>query len=378
MTLPSSGLQLRSSLYTDGELRIFLTDEPIGNPGADEVLIRVEAAPINPSDLSAIKGEADISLIRSDGSGGKPQLSIPMAPADMAMMAPRLDEAPAPAGNEGAGIVIAAGSSPEAQALIGRVVAVSSGAMYAQYKVANIRELLVLKEGTTPVEAASSFVNPLTALSMVETMRREGHTALVHTAAASNLGQMLNRLCIADGVPLVNIVRSSAQADILRDIGAEYVLNSSSPTFLDELKSALEATNATLCFDAISGGELASQILASMEAVQAAKLSSFQRYGSAVHKQVYCYGVLNISPTLLSRTYGMAWGVSGWLLPHFLERAGPEVAVRLMERVASEIKTTFASHYTRTISLREFLDPEIFTAFHRRATGEKYLVAPHS
>jgi NADPH:quinone reductase len=295
----------------------------------------------------------------------------------MKAMAARIGQ-PSPVGIEGAGFVVAAGSSSDAQALMGKVVAVSTGAMYAQYRVANVGDLLVMREGATPVEAASCFVNPLTALGMVETMRRENHAGLVHTAAASNLGQMLNRICLADGVPLVNIVRSRAQVEMLMEIGAEHVLDSNSATFLDDLTAAIGATDATLCFDVIGGGKLVSQILTTMEVVQTAKLPSHQRYGSAVHKQVYVCGLLNPRPTELTHTFGLAWGVGGWLLSNFLARTDSEVAGRLKKRVADELVTTFASHYTRTISLREALDPTIITAYHRRATGEKYLIAPQS
>lgn len=348
---------------------------PVAKPAAEEVVIRVEAAPINPSDLGAMLGPADISRMRVDGSGEAMQVIIPMPPEAMHAMAARIGQS-LPAGIEGAGVVVAAGSSPDAQALMGKVVAVSTGAMYAQYRVANLADLLVMKGGATSVEAASSFVNPLTALGMLETMRREGHAGLVHTAAASNLGQMLNRLCLADRVPLVSIVRSGAQAKVLRDIGAKHVVDSSSETFLKDLTAEIAATNATLCFDVIGGGKLVSQVLTAMEVAQVAKLTGYQRYGSGVHKQVYICGLLDTNPTELTHTFGLAWGVGGWLLNNFLPRIGAEAARRLRDRVAEELTTNFASHYTRTISLREALDPAIIAAYHRRATGEKYLIAP--
>ena len=373
--VPATSLQLQSYLTSDAQLRVRLATVPVAQPVAEEVVIRVEAAPINPSDIGAMMGPADISRMRADGSGDAMQVVIPMPPQAMHAMAARVGQ-PLPAGIEGAGVVVAAGSSPKAQALLGKVVAASTGAMYAQYRIANVADLLIMKDGATPVEAASSSINPMTALGMLETMHREGHAGLVHTAAASNLGQMLNRICLADGVPLVSIVRSGAQAEILKELGAEHVLDSNSATFLKDLTAAIGATNATLCFDVIGGGKLVSQILTAMEVVQVAKLTGYHRYGSSVHKQVYVSGLLDSSPAALTHTFGVAWGVGGWWLNNFLARIGPEAAGRLRARVTDELTTNFASHYTRTISLREALDPAIIAAYYRRATGEKYLIAP--
>jgi NADPH:quinone reductase-like Zn-dependent oxidoreductase len=375
MPIPSSSLQLQTWLTSDAQLQLRLARVALAEPAPEEVVIRVEAAPINPSDIGAMFGPSDISRMRADGAGDTKQVAIPMPPQAMLAMAAKVGQ-PLSAGVEGAGIVVAAGSSAKAQMLLGKVVAVSIGGMYAQYRVANVADLLVMKGGTTPVEAASSFINPLTALGMLETMRREGHSALVQTAAASNLGRMLNRVCLADGVPLVNIVRDDSQAKILKDMGAEHVLNSSSEDFPKALTVAIGATNATLCFHPIGGGKLVSQILTAMETVQTAKLRSYQRYGSGVHKQVYICGLLDSSPTELTHTFGLSWGVGGWLLPNFLAQIDPEASGRLQNRVVNELSTTFASHYTRTISLREALEPAIITAYCRRATGEKYLIAP--
>ena len=377
MSVPATSLQLQSCVTSDAQLRLRLANVSVAEPAAGQVVVRVEAAPINPSDLGAMFGLADISRMRADGTGNDVQVSIPIPAEAMTALSTRIGTA-SPAGVEGAGVVVAAGSSPEAQALMGRVVAVSTGAMYAQYRVANVADLLVLKEGTTPVEAASSFINPMTALGMVETLRREGHVGLVHTAAASNLGQMLNRICLADGIPLVNIVRNPAQVELLRAIGARHVVDSSGATFLKDLAEAIAATGATLCFDVVGGGQLLAQILTAMEAVQAARLAGYNRYGSPVHKQAYICGLLDTRPTELTHGFGMAWGVGGWLLPNFLNRIGREAAARLRDRVVEEITTTFASRYTRTISLREALDPAIIAACHRRATGEKYLIAPQT
>jgi hypothetical protein len=282
-----------------------------------------------------------------------------------------------PVGNEGAGTVIAAGTSDAAHALLGRTVAVAGGAMYSQYRCVSAALCLVLPEGTPARAGASSFVNPLTALGMVETMRREGHSALVHTAAASNLGQMLNRLCLEENVPLVNIVRKPEQEDILTSLGATNVCNSTSPTFMTDLIAAISETSATLAFDAIGGGKLASQILTAMEAASLATPQSYSRYGSTIHKQVYIYGGLDPSPTVLTRGFGMAWGVGGWLLTAFLQSLEPAAFQSLRERVASGLTTTFASTYTREVSLAEALQPEAFSVYSKQATGEKYLINPH-
>jgi NADPH2:quinone reductase len=289
-------------------------------------------------------------------------------------MQARLDQSLA-VGNEGAGVVIAAGAN--AQGLLGKTVAVIGGAMYAQFRTVKAADCLLLPDGATAADGASCFVNPLTALGMVETMRREGHTALVHTAAASNLGQMLNKICIADRVSLVNIVRSPEQASLLRQIGATYVCDSSSPSFSEDLTEALVATGATLAFDAIGGGKLASRILTAMEVAANRTAKSYSRYGSTTHKQVYIYGGLDTGPTEITRGFGMAWAVGGWLLFPFLQKVGPEVAQSLRERVARELKTTFASHYTAEISLAEALRPEVIAIYNRRATGEKYLINPN-
>jgi NADPH2:quinone reductase len=282
-----------------------------------------------------------------------------------------------PVGNEGAGVVVTAGSSTEAQALAGKTVAIFGGAMYSQYRCIKASQCLVLPDGTTPAEGASCFVNPLTALGMVETMRREGHAAIVHTAAASNLGRMLNRICLEDGVGLVNVVRTQAQADLLEGIGACHVCISGTPTFLRDLTEAIAATGATLAFDAIGGGTLAGQILACMETALTRSATEYSRYGSATHKQVYIYGMLDASPTIIHRNFGFAWGIGGWLLWPFLQEIGPDGAAKLRERIVAGLKTTFASHYAREVSLAEGLHPVEIAVYGRRATGAKYLVNPN-
>jgi NADPH:quinone reductase-like Zn-dependent oxidoreductase len=293
----------------------------------------------------------------------------------MRAVAARLDES-MPVGNEGAGTVVAAGPDPAAQALVGKTVALLGGAMYAQYRTAKAADVLPLPAGASAADGASCFVNPLTALGMVETMRREGHTALVHTAAASNLGQMLNRICLADGIGLVNVVRSEEQAKLLRDAGAKHVVDSSAPDFMKDLVAAITETKATIAFDAIGGGKLASQLLTAMEAAAVARMTTYSRYGSDTFKQVYIYGGLDIGPTELTRSFGFSWALGGWLLTPFLQKIGRDEANRLRQRVASELKTIFASHYTGEISLRDVLKPEVIKAYTRRATGEKYLINP--
>ncbi|GAA4409572.1 zinc-binding dehydrogenase [Quisquiliibacterium transsilvanicum] len=374
--LPSTALQLRSLVRGSGELELSLAEIPVPVPNADEVLIRIEAAPINPSDQGLLFGAADMSAAVQSGTAARPVVTAPIAAQAMPAMAGRLDES-MPVGNEGAGTVVQAGASPAAQALLGRVVAVIGGAMYSEYRCVKAADCLVLPQGATAVEGASCFVNPLTALGMVETMRLEGHKALVHTAAASNLGQMLNRICLKDGVGLVNVVRSPAQAALLKSQGAVHVCDSSAPDFREALTEALVATGATIAFDAIGGGRLAGQILGCMETAINRSAAEYSRYGSSIHKQVYLYGSLDRSATVVERNFGMAWSMGGWLLFPFLKRVGPEAAQRLRERVAAELKTTFASKYTREVSLAEALTLEAIAAYGKRATGEKYLILPN-
>ncbi|MBR0817749.1 zinc-binding dehydrogenase [Bradyrhizobium liaoningense] len=371
-----TGLQLRSLIKTSGELEISLVDVPTPEPAADEVVVRVEAAPINPSDLGLLVGAADMSTAKASGGKDAPVITAKVPEGAMRAMAGRLGES-MPVGNEGAGVVIKTGSSDAAKALMGKTVAMIGGAMYAQYRTLKVRECLPLPAGTTPAEGASCFVNPLTALGMTETMRREGHKALVHTAAASNLGQMLNKICIKDGIPLVNIVRSKEQADILHKIGAKHVVDSTAPSFLGDLTNALVETGATIAFDAIGGGKLAGDILNCMEAAINKTAKEYSRYGSNVHKQVYVYGALDIRPIELPRGFGMAWGVGGWLLFPFLMKIGQADGVKLRQRVVDELKTTFASHYTKVVSLPEALDPANIAVYAKRATGEKFLINPN-
>ncbi|MCV7422722.1 zinc-binding dehydrogenase [Mycobacterium yunnanensis] len=373
--LPETALELRSLVTSQGTLELSLHEVPVPTPAADEVLVRVEAAPINPSDIGLLVASADMAAATVGGTQERPVVTAPIPPESLDALTARLDDS-LPVGNEGAGTVVAAGESAGAQALLGKTVGLAGGGMYAQYRVAKAAACLVLPDGTPARDGASSFVNPLTALGMVETMEREGHSGLVHTAAASNLGQMLVKICLEDDIPLVNVVRKPEQEELLRSIGAVHVVDSTSPTFATDLFDALVATNATLAFDAIGGGTIAGDILNAMERAANTTGEAYSRYGSTVHKQVYVYGALDSGPTTLTRKFGMAWGIGGWLLTPFLQNAGADTIGRLRSRVANELTTTFASSYNREVSLAGMLAPEAFTAYLKRATGEKFLITP--
>jgi NADPH:quinone reductase-like Zn-dependent oxidoreductase len=371
----STGLELRSLITKNGALELSLAKVAIPEPGPEQVVVKVEASPINPSDLGLLTGPADLSQAKASGSGADIKVTAPVPQTALPFLAARLDQS-MPVGNEGAGTVIKAGSSEAAQKLMGKTVSMIGGAMYAQYRLLKATDCQPLPAGTTAAEGASWFVNPLTALGMTETMKREGHKALVHTAAASNLGQMLNKICLKDGIGLVNIVRSAEQAKLLNGIGAKHVVDSTAPTFQEDLTQALVETGATIAFDAIGGGKLVGQILTAMEIAINKTAKEYSRYGSSVHKQVYIYGGLDTGPTILNRSYGMMWGVGGWLLTPFLQKIGRPDQMRMRERVVSELKTTFASHYTKTVSLTEALDLANIAAYAKRATGEKFLINP--
>jgi NADPH:quinone reductase-like Zn-dependent oxidoreductase len=362
------GRSLRSTISSSGALRLELAEQDVPEPGGSEVVVAVEASPINPSDLGVLLGAVDPGTLRPDG----PDLVGSVPEAALAVYRDRLDK-PLPVGNEGAGTVVAAG--PDAAALVGRRVALFGGRMWADYRVAEAAAVVELPDDVSTTEGAALFINPLTALSMVETMRAEGHSALVHTAAASNLGQMLVRICAADGIGLVNVIRRPEQEQLLRDLGATHVVDSSQPDFAERLTEAIRETGATLAFDAIGGGSLASSILTAMERAQP-PLESWTPYGTTVHKQVYIYGSLDFSPTVIDRRFGLTWGVGGYLLTNALARLGGEAIGRMRARVLAEAKTTFASGYAQTIGLRDVLDPEILAVFARRSTGTKYLIDP--
>jgi NADPH2:quinone reductase len=374
--MADTALELRSEIKKEGKLEISLAKVAMPEPGPDEVLVRVEASPINPSDLGLLFGMADMTTAKVAGSGTDAVVTADVPANFLKAMGARLDQSLS-VGNEGAGVVVKAGSSEIAQELMGKTVAILGGAMYAQYRCIKASQCLLMHDGVTPAEGASCFVNPLTALGMVETMRLEGHTALVHTAAASNLGQMLNKICIKDGVDLVNIVRKQEHVDLLKGIGAKYVCNSSLDSFMDDLVDALVESGATLAFDATGGGKLAGQILTAMEISANKTAKEFSRYGSTTHKQVYIYGGLDRTPTTFNRAFGMAWGLGGWLLTPFLIKIGAAESEKLRQRVAAEVKTTFASSYTSEVSLAEALTLDAMAVYGKQATGEKYLINPN-
>lgn len=370
--------EIRSTVTSDGTVEISIVNAAMPVPSENEVLIKVEAAPINPSDLALlISFAADLDSIEFSGEDEASKTTIKIRPGLMAALKGRVDQ-PLSAGNEGAGIVVGAGE--KATALIGKTVGVAGGSMYSQYRCAPASSCLVMDEGITSTEAASSFVNPLTALAFVETMKMENHAALVNTAAASNLGQMLVKICKDDGIPLVNIVRKPEQVKILKDLGAEYICDTSQSDFMKDLVEALISTGATLGFDATGGGnegKLPGQILAAMEIAANKTAKEYSRYGSDVYKQVYIYGGLDPTPTVLNRSYGLQWGLGGWLLTPMIGRIGMERFAEMRQRVVREIKTTFASHYTQEISLEDMLQPDNIKAYAKQGTGAKYLVNPH-
>ncbi len=371
--IPDTNLTMLTLAKPEGELELSLARLPMPEPKDHEVLVKILAAPINPSDLGLLVGGADMATARASERGGLPVITADVPEAGMRAMAGRIGEA-MPIGNEGCGVVVKAGSSPDSQALLGKTVALIGGSIYAEYRALPAQMCMPLPDGTDPRDGASCFVNPLTSLAFVETMRSEGHSAIVHTAAASNLGQMLVRICASDGVPLVNIVRSDAQVELLKAAGAKYVLNSSAEGFVPSLVDALVETGATIGFDAIGGGKLAGQILGAMEQAAVKRMTSYSRYGSDTFKQVYIYGALDLGPTILNRSFGLTWGLGGFLLTPFLAKVGPEVNARLRKRVLDELTTTFKSHYSHEISLRDALDIGTLQAYNAKRTGEKYLI----
>jgi NADPH2:quinone reductase len=370
--------EIRSNVTSEGNIEISIASVEKPIPAENEVLIKVEASPINPSDLGLlISFAADLDSLNVSGSGDETVAKMKVHPGLMKAMTPRLDQS-MKVGNEGGGVIEDAGTG--AEDLIGKTVGVAGGAMYSQYRCVPASSCLVMDDSTTSAEAASSFVNPLTVLGFIETMKMENHTAILHTAAASNLGQMLVKVCKDDSVPLVNIVRKSEQVDLLKNLGAEHVCNTSEPDFMESLVNALVATGATLGFDATGGGnegKLAGQILSAMEIAANKTAKEYSRYGSDTFKQVYIYGGLDQSPTILNRSFGMQWALGGWLLTPMIGKIGMERFQQMRERVAKEIKTTFASHYTQEVSFEEMLQPETIKAYAKQATGEKYLVTPH-
>ncbi len=365
--------QIKSKISKEGLLTISLDEVEVPEPGDDQVLIKVQATPINPSDLGLLVGPADISSLKEVEKGSVVEMKVP--DGLIRSVAARFDQN-LPVGNEGAGIVESAGKG--AEHLIGKTVGLAGGAMYSEYRCVPASSCLVMNEGTTPEQAASCFVNPLTALGMVETMRMENHTGLVHTAAASNLGQMLIKICLSEDIPLVNVVRKEEHVDMLKSLGANYVCNSSLDSFMDDLVETLVQSGSTLGFDATGGGKLASQILTAMEVAANKTATEYSRYGSDKFKQVYIYGGLDRNPTMLTRSFGFSWGLGGWLLTPFIGRIGSERFGQLRKKVADEISTTFESKYSKIISLEETLNAENILSYTKQATGDKYLIKPDS
>lgn len=373
--IPTTNLTMLTLATEGGQLEVSLARVPMPEPKDHEVLVRIQAAPINPSDLGLLFGAADMTTARASERGDLPLVTADIPASGMRAMAGRLGEA-MPIGNEGCGVVVKAGASPAAQALLGKTVAMLGGAIYAEYRCLPTQMCMVLPDGTDPKDGASCFVNPLTSLAFAETMKMEGHSALVHTAAASNLGQMLVRICAKDGIPLVNIVRSSAQADLLKGIGATHVVDSTAESFMADLTDALVETGATIGFDAIGGGKLAGQILACMESAAVKRMTTYSRYGSDSFKQLYIYGALDVGPTILNRSFGFSWNLGGFLLTPFLMKAGAEATQRLKDRVVAELTTTFASHYSHEVTLAEALNLDVIAGYNAKRTGEKYLIRP--
>ena len=370
--------EIRSEITSEGKLNLSIVTSDVPTPNDDEVLIKVEASPINPSDLGLlISFAADLDSISSQGSGDDTVTTMGIHPGLMQSMKPRIDKS-MKVGNEGGGVIVDAGKN--VKKLIGKTVGVAGGAMYSQYRCLPAMSCLVMNEGTTSAEAASSFVNPLTALGFTETMKLENHSALVHTAAASNLGQMLVKICLADDIPLVNIVRKEEHVELLKNLGAKHICNTSDENFMKNLIDCLVETGATLGFDATGGGnegKLAGQILSAMEVSANKNATEYSRYGSDTYKQVYIYGGLDPTPTVLNRSFGLSWGLGGWLLTPFIGRVGMEKFQEMRDRVAKEITTTFASSYTKEVSLEEMLEPDAIKTYAKQATGTKYLVTPH-
>ena len=368
--MTTTGKQLFTTLAPDGTLTVEVAETAFPAPTGNQVLVRMEAAPINPSDLALLFGPADLE--NAEYSPGKVVATMPepFASAMKARHGQRM-----PVGNEGAGTVVAAGTSEAAQALIGQRVACVPGGAYAEYAIADAAMCLPLGDQSSE-QGASSFVNPMTALGFAETARAEGQRAIIHAAAASNLGQMLVKICQEDGIELVNIVRKPEQAEILRELGATHIVDSSASDFMAQLRAAIEATGAYLGFDPIGGGTMSDSCLKAMEQVAASKMGEYNRYGSNQPKKMYIYGRLDLGPTILTPAYGFGWTLSGWLLTPFMAKAGMETVVRMRQRVLNGLTTTFASSYKRKVTLEEMLERNAALDYRAMRTGEKYLVTP--
>ncbi|WP_417610836.1 NADH oxidase [Parasphingorhabdus sp.] len=367
--------QLFTTVTEDGKSILSIEPYEVPELKEHEVVVRMEAVPINPSDLGLLTAAANMDTVCSETVDGHPALVADVDAAMQPFFKGRAGKKLA-AGNEGAGTVVAAGSSDAAQALMGKVVTIVGGEMYRTHRVMPAAMCVPLPDGAPAREGASLFVNPMTAQGFVNTMRDEGHEALVHTAAASNLGQMLAKLCLKEGIDLVAIVRSDEQKKILTDIGLTHVIDSSKDDFMEKLIAALAETGATLGFDAIGGGKMASYILTAMEKAAAVRGAEFSVYGSTTNKQVYIYGRLDTGETILGGGLGLYWGVGGWLLTPHLEKVGKERMMEMRMYTVEERNGIFNSDYSSEISLMDMIDPEIAKGYEKKATGEKVLVNP--
>lgn len=368
--MTTTGNQLFTTLTPDGKLTLEVAQSEFPAPTGNQVLVKMEAAPINPSDLAILTSAADFE--GADYSAGKvvAEMPEPFLSGQKGRHGQRL-----PAGNEGAGTVIATGDSDMAKALMGQRVACVPGHAFSQYAIAEAMMCIPLGDHSAET-GASNFVNPMTALGFVETAKMEGHEAIIHLAAASNLGQMLNRICVEDGMKLVNIVRKDEHVELLKSQGAKYVVNSSAPTYMADLRDAIKETGAYLGFDPIGGGQASDGVLKAMEQVASAQMGEFSRYGSNQQKKMYIYGRLDLSPTILTPSYGLQWSVAGWLLTPFLQRAGMETVGRMRKRVQDNLTTTFASQYKAKVTLEQMLEKDAICDYRQMKTGEKYLVTP--
>lgn len=368
--MTTTGKQLFTTLTADGNLTLEVEEVTFPEPTGNQVLVQMEAAPINPSDLGILTSAADFD--NAEYSPGKvvAKMPEPFLSGQKGRHGQKLV-----VGNEGAGTVVATGDSDMAKALMGQRVACVPGSAFSQYAIADAMMCLPLGDHDSET-GASSFVNPMTALGFVETAKMEGHDAIVHLAAASNLGQMLNKICLEDGMKLVNIVRKESQVDLLKGLGAEHVLNSSDDDYMAQLRAAISATGAFLGFDPIGGGQNTDHVLKAMEQVAASQMDEFSRYGSNQDKKMYMYGRLDLGPTILTPSYGLQWCVQGWLLTPFLAKAGMETVIKMRTRVQQNLTTTFASSYKSKVNLEEMLTKDAITDYRQMKTGEKYLVTP--
>ncbi|MEW4448534.1 zinc-binding dehydrogenase [Qipengyuania sp. JC766] len=369
--MSTTGKQIFTTLAADGTLTVEVAETTFPEPTGNQVLVKMEAAPINPSDLALLFGPADLENAQYRDGKIVATMPEPFNSGARGRHGQRL-----PVGNEGAGEVVAAGDSDMARALIGKRVACVPGNAFSQYAIADAGMCLPLGDISSR-DGASAFVNPMTALGFVETARMEDQSAILHTAAASNLGQMLVKICQEDGVPLVNIVRRQEQADMLKGMGAEHVVNSSDDDYREQLRAAIDATDAYFGFDPIGGGKAVDEAFKAMEQVAAGKMKEYSRYGSNQQKKMYIYGRLDLGPTILTPSYGFGWTLSGWLLTPFLQQAGGETMMRMRQRVLDNLTTTFASSYKQEVTLEGMLEKDAALEYRAMKTGEKYLVVPH-